>query len=125
MDDKLINILKALGHKNRLRILNLVNQKELCVCELRNIMDVNQSNISRHLAKLRNVKFVKSQRKAQWVYYSLNQKILKRHPFLQQLLEKEIKELEICKKDNKNLKEYNESDLSCEVLDESNIFKHN
>lgn len=119
INNKLLNILKALAHENRLRLLNLLSKQELCVCELRNIMDVTQSNASRHLAKLRNVNLVNSKRKEQWVYYSINNKIFKTHPFLQQLLKEGIKELEICKKDKKSLLEYNKSNLTCKTLDES------
>ena len=116
INNLLLDILKALAHENRLRLLNLLSKQDLCVCELRNIMDVTQSNASRHLAKLRNVNLVNSERKEQWVYYSINNKIFDIHPFLEQLLEEEIKELEICQNDSKSLLEYNKSSLSCEDL---------
>ncbi len=122
INNELINILKALAHENRLRLLNLLSEQELCVCEVRNIMDITQSNASRHLAKLRNVNLVNSERKEQWVYYSINSSIFETYPFLQQLIEKEIIELEICQKDKKSLLEYNKSNLSCEVLDDSDLF---
>lgn len=85
-------------------------------------MGVTQSNVSRHLAKLRNIDLVESERKEQWVYYNLNNKIFKEFPFLQQLLENEIEKLEICEKDKERLLDYNKSNLSCENLTESDFF---
>ena len=71
---KLVDIIKALAHEKRLRILNLLRKQSMCVCELRNIMNINQSNASRHLIKLKNAELIDYQKEAQWVYYQLNQK---------------------------------------------------
>ena len=48
----IINILKTLSDVNRLRILNLLNQKPLCVCEIEYLLELNQSNLSRHLRNM-------------------------------------------------------------------------
>lgn len=53
-----LKIMKALSHQNRLRILNLINQHELCVCEIQYIMQINQSNTSRHLNKLKQAEII-------------------------------------------------------------------
>lgn len=118
-----IEILKALSHENRIRIINLVNQQELCVCELENIMGVNQSNASRHLGKLKQVGLIEAEQKAQWVYYKINQYILNKHPFLQNIIDNELDSLDICQSDNQRLKEYQASGLSCEELSDSGLFK--
>ncbi len=119
----IIAVLKALAHENRIRILNLLAESELCVCELENILQVNQSNASRHLSKLKQVDLIKGRKKAQWIYYSLNKKLLAEHKFLQLLIEEEIKGYKEAAEDRLRLEKYNSSSLSCENLSDSDIFK--
>lgn len=112
----LINILKALSHENRLRILNLIKQQELCVCEIEHIMQIHQSNASRHLGKLKQADIIYGRHHAQWIYYNINEKILAKYPFLDLLIKEELDELKICKEDNKRLEEYQNSELTCDDL---------
>ncbi len=111
------NLFKALAHKNRLRILNLLHEQELCVCELRNIMSTTQSNVSRHLGKLKNSDIISSRRDAQWIYYEIDRDFLAEHEFLQMILEEELQE-DIFKQDIKRMKAYVDSDLDCGDLRE-------
>lgn len=117
-----IEVLKALAHENRIRILNLLLKSELCVCELENIMQVNQSNASRHLAKLKQVDLIKGRKKAQWIYYQLNESLLDKHKFIRLLIEDELNDFAEAREDLNRLKKYNDSSLSCETLPESNLF---
>ncbi len=71
MDD-LINFFKVLSDETRLRILVLLYHKKLCVCELTGIMKEKQPKISKHLAKLRDLGFVKDERQEQFIFYSIN-----------------------------------------------------
>lgn len=114
----LVELMKALSHQNRLRIINLISKKELCVCELEYIMDLNQSNVSRHLRKLKQANIISGERDAQWIHYSLNKNTFKKHPFLKLLLKEELGNMEICKKDNNQFKKYENSGLSCKDLRE-------
>ncbi|MCM8900652.1 metalloregulator ArsR/SmtB family transcription factor [Caldicoprobacter algeriensis] len=70
--DKLVEFFKVLSDGTRLRILVLLFHKELCVCEMCEIMEETQPKISRHLAKLRDVGFVRDERQGQWIFYYLN-----------------------------------------------------
>ena len=63
-------VLKALADPNRLRILNLLHERTLCVCDLEAILDLNQSNLSRHLSKLKQAGIVNAQKKALFTFYS-------------------------------------------------------
>ncbi len=63
-------VLKALADPNRLRILNLLHEQTLCVCDLEAILELNQSNLSRHLSRLRQAGIVSAQKKALFTYYS-------------------------------------------------------
>ena len=65
----MLEIFKALADENRLRILNLLMNHSLCVCELETVLEMTQSNVSRHLAKLRSVGLISSSKDAQWIHY--------------------------------------------------------
>ncbi|AWW25189.1 ArsR/SmtB family transcription factor [Acetobacterium carbinolicum] len=67
----LINIFKVLSDETRLRIILLLTQSELCVCELSYILDVSQPNVSKNLAKLKELSLVTSQRKEKYIFYQL------------------------------------------------------
>ena len=63
-------VLKALADPNRLRILNLLHDQTLCVCDLEDILGLNQSNLSRHLSKLKQAGVVSASKKALFTFYS-------------------------------------------------------
>lgn len=120
---RLLKILKALSHINRIRIINLLNYNELCVCELENITGLNQSNVSRHLGKLKQAGLIVGEKKAQWIYYRINKELFNEHIFLQNILNEELKNHSVCKEDINKLKKYLASDLTCEELTDSKIFE--
>ena len=63
----------CLGDDVRLASMLLIHaEKELCVCELVEALNENQSKISRQLGQLRNCRLVKDRRQGQWVFYSLH-----------------------------------------------------
>lgn len=69
-------LLKSLSDQTRLRSLILLMQEgELCVCELTHALDLVQPKISRHLASLRDMQVVSDRRVSQWIYYSINPKL--------------------------------------------------
>ena len=70
--DNLIDFFKMLSDETRVRILVLLYHRKLCVCQLCGIMGETQPKISKHLAKLRDMGFVKDERKEQFIYYYLN-----------------------------------------------------
>ncbi|MDB5053038.1 MAG: ArsR family transcriptional regulator [Bacilli bacterium] len=70
--ERMADVFKLLGDKTRLTILALLNVKELCVCEIVDILMTSQPNISQHMRKLKDGGLVKESKKGQWVYYSLN-----------------------------------------------------
>lgn len=68
----LSNALSLAGNTVRLKILYLLFQeKELCVCDVSDILEMNISAISQHLRKLKDRNLIKSKRKAQTIFYSL------------------------------------------------------
>lgn len=83
---KLVSILKALGDLTRLRIFNLVSKRDLCVCELQEILEIGQSSVSQHCNKLKVNDLLISYKRSQWVIYTINKETLKEYPFLLDLL---------------------------------------
>jgi ArsR family transcriptional regulator len=68
---KIANIFKALSDDTRLRVIKLLQERELCVCELMQVLDMSQPRISRHMSVLKNAGLVEDRREGKWVYYSL------------------------------------------------------
>jgi len=69
--NQLTNFFKILSDETRLRIVILLAQEELCVCEMCGILELSQPKVSKHLAKLRDKGFVTDERKEQFIFYSL------------------------------------------------------
>lgn len=65
-------LFKILSDETRLRIINLLHHQDLCVCELVEILNLPQPKISKHIAKIRSVNLVNTDRNTQFIYYSLN-----------------------------------------------------
>lgn len=70
--NQLTELFKVLSDETRLRIINLIKQQKLCVCELVDVMNESQPKISKHIAKLRSINLVNTERNEQYIYYSLN-----------------------------------------------------
>ena len=70
--EKLTNYFKLLSDETRLRIIILLYHNEFCVCQLTGITGLSQPNVSKHLAKLRDLELVKDERKEKYTFYSLN-----------------------------------------------------
>jgi ArsR family transcriptional regulator, arsenate/arsenite/antimonite-responsive transcriptional repressor len=64
-------LFRALADHTRLRLLNLVADKEICVCYFVEILGMSQPKISRHLAYLRRAGLVASRRQGRWMHYRL------------------------------------------------------
>ncbi|MEL6785905.1 MAG: metalloregulator ArsR/SmtB family transcription factor [Cyanobacteria bacterium J06607_15] len=63
---------KSLADPLRLQIIELLRSQELCVCELCDQLDVNQSKLSFHLKNLKEANLLRSRQQGRWMYYSLN-----------------------------------------------------
>lgn len=61
----------ALGDNTRLRLLNLMGDREVCVCYFVEILDQPQPKISRHLAYLRKAGIVTARREGKWMHYRI------------------------------------------------------
>src|SRR5881296_724740 len=66
-------LFRALADSTRLRLLNLMNGREVCVCFFVVILKTSQPKISRHLAYLRRARIVTARRDGKWMHYSLSE----------------------------------------------------
>lgn len=67
--DQHVLFLKTLADPTRLTLLKLLLQEELCVCELQTLLQISQSAVSQHIAKLKNAGLIKERKAGMWTYY--------------------------------------------------------
>ncbi len=63
--------MKALSDPNRVRVLKLLQEGELCVCEIQNVLGLAQSTVSKHMKLLEDAGLVDRKRQGTWILYSL------------------------------------------------------
>ncbi len=113
---ELARTFKALSEPTRLRILALLTHRELCVGELEYLLEVSQTNVSRHLDRLRSVGLVTSRKQAQWVHYTLDAEHFARYPQLSGLIVELVCRASECAADAAALEQYERSGMSCTDL---------
>ena len=64
-------LFRAMADPTRLRLLNLIGNREICVCYFVEILRMSQPKISRHLAYLRRAGIVTARRDGKWMHYRL------------------------------------------------------
>lgn len=79
-----VTFAQAVADETRLRIVHLVRDEALCVCELADILRMPQSSVSSHLQIIRKAGLLDSEKREKWVYYRLEP----RHRALIQTMDK-------------------------------------
>ncbi len=100
--NKTINIAtfyRALANKNRLRIIKVLENCSLCVCEIKEVLGTTQPAVSRHLSILKQAGFLEGTKKAGWVYYGISRT---KNPLIKQLLAQIFNALETEKQSAKD-----------------------
>lgn len=97
--DKPNQLFKAFSDETRLRILNLLAQRDCCVCEFQNLLRVPQPKISRHLAYLRRSGLVETRKCGKWIMYSLAKPQNSVHELLVKCVKNCFGEIEFLKRD--------------------------
>jgi DNA-binding transcriptional ArsR family regulator len=69
-----MNITKALADENRVRILAALKGRELCVCQIIDLLQLAPSTVSKHLSILRQARLLEARKNGRWMYYRLNEK---------------------------------------------------
>ena len=68
---EVMDLLKALGDENRVRVLLALRGRELCVCQIIELLSLAPSTVSKHMAILRQARLVESRKAGRWIHYRL------------------------------------------------------
>lgn len=70
--ENIATLFQSLEDETRLRVLALLlEEEELCVCDLMAVLQLPQSTVSRHLSHLKNAGWLRDRREGVWIYYSI------------------------------------------------------
>ncbi|WP_323736171.1 metalloregulator ArsR/SmtB family transcription factor [Methanosphaera sp. ISO3-F5] len=91
--ENIISISKALSDKNRVEIIKLLSENELCACHLLEHFEITQPTLSHHMKQLTESGLVNVTKRGTWNHYSINKETIDEYTdFLQST----------CKKNNQN-----------------------
>jgi ArsR family transcriptional regulator len=76
---ELTKALKVLSDETRLRILNLLLERECCVCEVMQVLNISQTRASRNLSALYDAGFLKLRKDGVWSLYSIDEEGMKEY----------------------------------------------
>jgi len=106
-------IIKALADENRIRIIYLLKvKKNLCVCEITNIIGLSQPTISSHLKLLENAGLIESHKDGLWVNYNINSQLCFFSSKFIEIIHKDLKNDKQISSDLKKLKNI-DRDMIC------------
>jgi len=102
---ELVKAFKALSDETRLRILNLLLERECCVCEVMQALDISQPRASRNLSALYDAGLLKLRREGLWALYSIDREGLKEYyADLVEAVRKALEGNETALRDRQNLR---------------------
>ncbi len=67
--DNTVEMIKAIADKNRMRIVMMLSERPLCVCEIDSVLGIALSTISSHLKQMRSAGVIESEKEGRWVVY--------------------------------------------------------
>jgi len=112
----LVKAFKALSDETRLRILNLLLERECCVCEVMQVLNISEPRASRNLSALYNASFLKLRRQGLWALYSIDKEGLEEHySDLIEAVKKALEGNETALQDRQRLKSAKRIGPSCVV----------
>jgi ArsR family transcriptional regulator, arsenate/arsenite/antimonite-responsive transcriptional repressor len=68
---EVVTIAKALSDENRVRILAVLEGRELCVCQVIELLGLAPSTVSKHLSILKQARLIDGRKHGRWMYYRL------------------------------------------------------
>jgi len=66
-----MTVIKALADENRTRIVMALSDRELCVCQIVELLQLAPSTVSKHMSILKHARLVDRRKQARWIYYRL------------------------------------------------------
>lgn len=106
--------LKFISDETRLRVLLLLAEDSLCVCEINGILEVPQPTVSKILSRCRDLGWVKDVRNGKYIYYELTLSDSLHKSILSSIIERR-EEIEILSRDIKNLEKRTEFLETCQI----------
>ncbi len=79
-----VNVFKALSDPHRIRIIKMLGRRKLCMCEIREMLDLSNSTVSKHLSILRDADLLLDDKDGKWVNFRLNDR--SDRPFIRSIL---------------------------------------
>ncbi len=116
MED-IIQIYRALSEQMRLRILLLLAQGELCVCDIMAVLEEPQSKVSRHIAYLKNSGLVQGKRVGTWMHYHIRDNLDMLSAAHVEFLKQQLSDLDWVMADLKKMKEIQKAKLCDETAE--------
>jgi ArsR family transcriptional regulator, arsenate/arsenite/antimonite-responsive transcriptional repressor len=112
----LVKAMKALSDDTRLRIMNVIMERECCVCEVIQALEISQTRASRNLTMLHDAGFLKLRKEGLWSLYSLNTEEMPEYSSkLVESVKLALANNKIAREDRKRLKKAVRSGTGCLV----------
>ena len=109
-----VKVFKALSDETRLRILNILLERECCVCEVMQALDISQTRASRNLSALYEAGFLKLRKDGLWSLYSIDKDCMEEYlADLAQAVTKALEGNEAVEKDRERLQKAARVGPSC------------
>ena len=101
----LVKAMKALSDETRLRILNLLLERECCVCEVMQVLGLSQSTASRGLSALYDAGFLKRRREGTWMFYSIAKDMSQYYSEMLEAVREALEDNKLYKSDRERLRQ--------------------
>lgn len=105
---EITEIFKLLSDESRLRILMLLEKRELCVCQIMGVLNMSQPLISRNISLLAKAGFLSGRRDGKLMFYKVKKNLTKENMLVLSILKELLKDDRVLLKDIKSLKECEE-----------------
>lgn len=113
---ELIKAMKALSDETRLRIMHVLLERECCVCEVMQALEISQTRASRNLGILQGAGFLKTRREGAWILYSIAPETANEHAkSLFNLLKGSRVGSELLVEDRERLKRAKRTGMGCQT----------
>jgi ArsR family transcriptional regulator len=120
----LSSLLKVLADETRLRILNLLAKREVCVCLIEETLGIPQPNVSKHLIRLRRAGIITCRRVYQWCFYSISDSFKNDYGELLKFFMDQWAHTVVCIEDMRKLEYLLETNDCCKkILEQANHLK--
>lgn len=117
---ELTNIFKALSDETRLRILKLLENGELCVCDVVAALDMIQPQVSFHLGVLRKANLLKGRKQGKWMHYKIDDSDMFKRFIMLSVLEKMPDDATAVDKNRLEAFLKGKTEGTCDICDSSN-----